>query len=206
MKTNYYYCLFLTNAQGLKPLNGSNYFFPSYIKKWIIYLRGSGLFLSSLSYLKYQKWALVLRHRLREFKHQLSSVMSKPSGISESPEICCWSELMKSVPFPPPCIIYERPNHGGCTWTYSPRSRSRVMSSESSLCENHLEIPTWMELRQVRAAAAHNGLGMSCLELYYVCSSVQPSGDSGYEECQNKLGNKRSKVHWVQVCCLGAMY
>lgn len=89
MKTNYYYCLCLTNAQGLKPLNGSNYFFFSYIKKWIIYLRESGLLLSSLSYLKDQKWALVSRHRLREFKHQLSSIVSKPSGISESAEIRC---------------------------------------------------------------------------------------------------------------------
>lgn len=78
-------------------------------------LRGSGLFLSSLSYLKDQKWALVSRHRLREFKRQLSSIMSKPSGISESAEIRCQSELMKSVPFPPPCTIYERPNCGVCT-------------------------------------------------------------------------------------------
>lgn len=33
MKTNYYYCLFLTNAQGLKPLNGSNSFFPLLYKE-----------------------------------------------------------------------------------------------------------------------------------------------------------------------------
>lgn len=33
MKTNYYYCLHLTNAQGLRPLNGNNSFIFSLIKK-----------------------------------------------------------------------------------------------------------------------------------------------------------------------------
>lgn len=86
MKTNYYYYLCLTNAQGLRPLNGNNSFFLSYI---MIYLRRSRLFLSGLSHLKDQTWALVSRQRLREFKHQLSSSMTKTSGTSESAEIHC---------------------------------------------------------------------------------------------------------------------
>lgn len=148
MKTNDCYCLCLTNAQGLGPLNGNDSFFFSCIKKGIIYLRRSGLFLSSLSHLEDQKWALISRHRLREFKHQLSSIMSKPSGTSESAEIHCYSELMKSVSSTSvPLTLYERQGMLWSMWCMLSRPELMAlppMSSESSLwgCENHLESQT----------------------------------------------------------------
>ena len=180
--------------------------FFSYIKKWIIYPRRSGLFLSSLSHLKDQKWALVSHHRLREFKHQLSSIMTKPSGISESAETDTLLEWADEIsPSFPPCTVYERPDRGVCALGLNLTAlalgvgwwaQSLVFGVVKIILKSKLEW-NW----QVMAAGAHSGLQVSYLELRYVRSSVQPSGDGGSEQCQNKLTNKRSKVRWVQVCC-----